>query len=100
MDTDPDYVKVYNDFWKGIVENPDGTLNLDQVQRELFDFHTAMGEVGQVYDHITGGQISKVNTKASAVIAVADEHVNEIVEDELRERAKDSAEQDSEATRG
>ena len=33
-----DYEKEYNDFWKDIVENEDGTLNKDQVMRELYDY--------------------------------------------------------------
>ena len=50
-----DYQKTFKEFWKVLVCNSDGSLNLDKVQRELHDFHTLMGNVGKVYDHITGG---------------------------------------------
>lgn len=69
-----DYEKTWEDFWKSLCTNPDGSLNLDQIKRELHDFHTAMDNVGKVYCHITGNRISKINTLADAVIAEADEH--------------------------
>ncbi|WP_037935378.1 hypothetical protein [Streptosporangium roseum] len=83
MADQPDYVKTYDDFWKDIVENPDGTLNRDQLMRELFDYHVVMEQVGQVYCHITNGRISKLNTLANTVIAVADERIEEIVAEAL-----------------
>lgn len=32
------YDEIYESFWKGIVENEDGTLNTEQVKKELFDY--------------------------------------------------------------
>lgn len=69
-----DYNKIYEDFWKRIVENEDGSLNIDQVKRELSDFYYMIEEVPKVYYHVTGGIISKPNTKSSAVISIADEN--------------------------
>lgn len=83
MSNQPDYVTTYNDFWKDLVENPDGTLNHDQLMRELADYHMVMGQVRQVYCHITNGRISKLNTLANTVIAVADERIEEIVAEAL-----------------
>lgn len=68
-----DYEKDYQDFWKEIVENPDGSLNLDQVKRELSDYHSFMGTAAEVYMHITDGKISKIQTTAGAIISIADE---------------------------
>lgn len=87
MSDQPDYVTTYDTFWKRIVENSDGSINRDQLMRELFDYHTVMREVAEVYCHITGGRISKVNTSASAVIAVADDYANELVTEALAERS-------------
>jgi hypothetical protein len=70
-----DYEDLYESYWKELVENPDGTLNLDAVKRELFDFHFVMSEVPKVYDHITGGGLSKANYYASGVISLAEEVV-------------------------
>jgi len=45
--------KVYEEFWKNIVENLDGTINLDQVKMELYDFKVVMDEVSQAYYELT-----------------------------------------------
>lgn len=86
-----DYEQVYEDFWKELVENPDGTLNVDAVKRELSDWHFAMREVAEVYCHITNGALSKPNYYASGVIAVADEYVDRMIVEAL-EDAQDSSE--------
>jgi hypothetical protein len=67
-----DYEQDYDAFWKGILENHDGTINMDQLKRELFDFRKLMNNAAKVYEHITGGTITKVETNADAVISVAD----------------------------
>lgn len=36
------YQEEYEDFWKCIVENENGTLNKDQVMRELSDYSMVM----------------------------------------------------------
>lgn len=59
-------------FWNAFVY-PEGA-NPEEIQNELSDYHAVMDEVSEVYLHITGGQISKQNTRASAVISIADEH--------------------------
>jgi hypothetical protein len=83
-----DYMDTYRDNWKEIVEWPDGTLNLDQVARELHDYWGLMRRVAEVYGNVTGGRISKPNTLASAVITLADERINEaereVIEDLIK----------------
>ncbi len=63
-----DYEKIYEEFWKGIVENPDGSLNLDQIKRELADFKALMTSASEVFMHVTCGRVSKPNTLAEVVI--------------------------------
>lgn len=69
-----DYEKTYETFWKPILEDEKGWLNMDQLKRELHDYRCFMEEVSKVYDQITGGRISKPNTSAEAVISEADAH--------------------------
>lgn len=71
------------DFWSNWIY-PDGA-NPEQIQDELNDYHTFIGETAKVYDHITGGRISKVNTLAYEVISVADDCYREIYEEEYKE---------------
>jgi hypothetical protein len=72
-----DYKQDYEEFWKAIVENPDGTLDKDKVMRELHDYRFMLHEVPKVYCHITGNRISKPNTFAHEVTAAADDVAQE-----------------------
>jgi hypothetical protein len=67
----------WDNFWKDIVTNPDGTVNLEQVKKELSDFLFVMGEVPKVYCHITGDRMSKIMYHADAVITQADDYEQE-----------------------
>ena len=49
----------YERFWKEIVENEDGSLNLEQIKKELADFSLLIGFVSKVYDTLSNGQVSK-----------------------------------------
>lgn len=69
----PDYPEVYESFWKKIVENEDGTLNKDQVMRELYDFHHLIEQVPTVYSHVTGHRMSYHTYWAHDVNSVHDE---------------------------
>jgi hypothetical protein len=80
-----DYQKIFKDFWAEIVCNPDGTLNMDAVQRELADYYFMLQEVPKVYDYVTGGMISKPNTCAFEVNDMADEHYHKSIEGTIRD---------------
>ncbi|MDF7810718.1 hypothetical protein [Hymenobacter sp. YC55] len=86
------FERVWNDFWKDICTNPNGSINLEQVKRELADYHGILEEVSKVYDTLTRGNISKPNTLASAVIA----EVERIHQEELDELEKELTEDDEE----
>lgn len=72
------YVENYNSLFKDIVENPDGSLNKDQVMRELGDYARFMETAAIVYEHVTGGAISKINTLAECIVAAHDDCVNDL----------------------
>lgn len=73
--------KTFEEFWASIVTNEDGSLNVEQIKKELHDYHNIMEEVSKVYDHITGGMISKINTKHECVILEADQHYDKIYQE-------------------
>jgi hypothetical protein len=81
-----DYKQGYEDFWKELVENPDGTLDKDKVARELHDYRFLMKQAGQVYCHVTRGLISKTNTYALPIIQ---EH-DRVCSDDEQEAAKEA----------
>jgi len=74
----------WDTFWAPIVA-PKGRINRQQVMRELFDFHQMIQNVSKVYDHVTGGAISKPNAPAHVVITAATDYDNEVLEDILRD---------------
>lgn len=63
----------WKNFWAPIC-CPDGKLDMLQVKRELHDYSIALTQVPRVYDHITGGRLTKPNSAADYVIAEADQH--------------------------
>lgn len=64
------YLEVYDEFWKNIVENEDGTLNAEQIKKELSDYYFMLEEVPKVYDDVTEGRIGNPMTYASEVINI------------------------------
>lgn len=69
------YEELYENFWKSIIENEDGTTNIDQVKRELADYSDLMKNVTTVYSELAG--LSKPNTDPIYII----ERVNETMID-------------------
>ena len=61
------YVKKYDDFWKRIVENDDGSLNKEQVMKELFDYSMVINNCRSAYCLLTEDNISKPHTDFSHV---------------------------------
>jgi hypothetical protein len=83
--------EAWEQTWKEIVCNADGTINADLVKLELSDFSMLLRYYAVVLQHATGGRISKENTHPSAIMAVIDDYISErvaeAVEEELEIRA-------------
>ena len=60
-----DYNEVYEVFWKDIVEDSDGNIDVEQVKKELADYKMILDEVPKVYDQLVG--LSKPHTRASII---------------------------------
>ena len=66
--------KIYNEFWKEIIENEDGSLNKKQIMKELCDYYHIMHNCSSAYDLMSCGIISKPNTCFSAVRGLFEEN--------------------------
>lgn len=75
--TETDYMQTYESFWKPIVENEDGTLNKDQVARELSDALTLQGFLTEIYGAVSGDRVSKPFTLPSVVIGMYQESLTD-----------------------
>jgi hypothetical protein len=71
-----------NEFWRGVYPNG---MTAEEINNELADLEMIAERVPKVYDHVTGGKVSKPNTDAEVVIALADDYVNEIVDEAVEE---------------
>lgn len=76
-----DYNKDWEETWKDICTNKDGTINLEQIKKELSDYKFMLDEVPKVYSYITGGTLSKPNYYTRGVIQEADNYFNQRVKD-------------------
>ncbi|MEK4705786.1 hypothetical protein [Bacillus sp. FSL H8-0512] len=67
------YEKIYQSFWKKILEDEEGNLNIEQVKKELYDYKILLEEVPKVYGELTG--FSKAHTRSEAVIKQVNERM-------------------------
>lgn len=84
--------ECYEEFWKPIVENPDGTLNVEQVKQELRDFHYIMDQAKKVNYHVSGGRMSYPHYDGEAVISLYDEEIERAYEQAREDFQRDAEE--------
>jgi hypothetical protein len=80
------------EFWQDIIYN-DGRIDEEQVMKELCDYRFVMQQASKVYDHVTGGKLSKIMYKAETIIAEADDLFNKTFEENMDEYLKDKTEE-------
>ena len=81
----PEHEKTWRDFWEPVVSGSDGMLDLDKIKRELYDYRILLTNASKVYDHVTGGLLSKTNYDASVVITAADDYQTKLIDGILSE---------------
>jgi len=97
--TEEDVNRVYDTFWKPILEtNPDEgqrvqrgvtDFSITQAKKELYDFWVLMQNVPQVYSAVTGGRVSKHMTCPSAVISEFEDYTSEVTREEVKEQTEE-----------
>lgn len=71
------YIENYNKRWKKIIENKDGSINKDQVMKELADFSMLIENLTKLYSFATGNRVSYTTTLASEVYSLFEEELQE-----------------------
>ena len=66
----PAVEQIYQEFWKDIICNKDGSINIDAVKCELADCYKMHQEVPTVYSEVTGGMLSKPLYNAETVVNI------------------------------
>ena len=69
MPVDPEVEQVYQEFWKDIICKEDGSIDIEQVKRELHDCYRMIQNVPTVYSEVTGGILSKPLYEAEFVLS-------------------------------
>ena len=64
-----DVERVYQDFWKEIICDKDGNIDIEQVKKELCDYYKMLQEVPKVYCEVTDGILSKPLYDAETVLS-------------------------------
>lgn len=77
--------RVWQEFWRPIVERPDGSIDMEQVKRELHDVHWLVDHCEKAYYWMTNGRVSKCNTEPETVIAIAEDIRNEDIAEATKE---------------
>lgn len=67
--------KEFDNFWKDIVCNEKGELDLEKVKRELYDYSLAIKLVPEVYCMLTNGAISKIHVDTQTVVRTVYENM-------------------------
>ena len=70
---------VWNSIWKDILENPDGSLDVDSVRRELHDYVILFKSVQTAYSRLTGGEINHPFTQLDVLISYVDLYYEEMM---------------------
>lgn len=75
--------------WAEVVCNEDGSINIEQLKKELSDFSMLIEGLPRLFMHVTGGQCSMPNTHASVVMCLHDDYFSERCEEEIRDAIED-----------
>ena len=85
MSMDKNYEKNWDELWADIILNKDGSVNIEQVKKELSDYSVFMENCSYVYDYITNGKISKPNTHWRSVTSEAEYIFQKKLEEAMQE---------------
>lgn len=66
----PEVEQCYQEFWKDIICNEDGSINIEQLKKELYDYSGVLDNVPAVYCEITGGMLSYPTYKSETVLNI------------------------------
>lgn len=76
------------DFWEGIIYDPDGKLDEQQVLLELYDYQHLIEHASKVYWSITDGALSKPTYHAKTVLAVHEDCIDKLIKESVIEALK------------
>lgn len=70
---------VWDMVWKDILENPDGTPDMESIKTELHDYAVLFKSVQTAYSRLTGGEINHPFTQLDVLISYVDLYYEEMM---------------------
>lgn len=70
MEVDPEVEQCYQEFWKDIICKEDGSIDIEQLKKELYDYNRVLDNVPAVYCEVTGGLLSYPTYKSETVLNI------------------------------
>jgi hypothetical protein len=78
---DENVQKVWDEFWADLLTQEDGSMDYDQLKKELSDYHMLLENMPSILMEATGGRVSKPNTDRSVVIGLIQEYQQRLFEE-------------------
>lgn len=77
--------EVWEKFWRPLVYTESGELDLEQIKKELFDFHFLIENMPKFIEHATGGACSNPMVHLSVLESLHDDYVTTLVDEAYEE---------------
>lgn len=87
--TDEQWEKAWKETWQPLLYTTDGELDEQKIENEMHDLVFVLHQVSEVYEHITGGKLSKEMYFASTIIAEHEKQIEQAVGEALDEMDAD-----------
>jgi hypothetical protein len=93
---DKDVEKCFDEFWKEIICDNSGNINLDQIKKELFDYKNLMDSAREIICEVTDGILSYPNYPAETVLSLFEEKFidKEIIRNDILDIIKERIDND------
>lgn len=75
----------YRTFWKPLLERPDGSIDMGQVKKELFDFSNMITNTTRAFSELSGGMISKPLTDWDCVVSENNLYHERLMEEQMED---------------
>lgn len=89
MSTPKEVEDNYNSTWKEILENPDGSINKEQLKLELMDFSEMISRMTSLTSYVTRGTLSYPTYPLETIIEVAEREREEELDDQKSDDRED-----------
>lgn len=89
----------YELTWKEILEKPDGSIDKEQLMKELYDFSKLISNLSKIYCYISGNRASYPTIHPETVLQLFEEELKEQYDRGYQDALDDMGDENGEPTR-